>query len=405
MKFPDNIDTLVPPSTHYAAIQQLLAKQEDNTRFDVIVVGVGSMGAAACYHVAKQGHRVLGLEQFDLVHELGSHAGQSRIIRKAYFEHPNYVPLLERAYTNWRTLEEEWGSPLYFQNGLAYFGPRDHPLITGTLDSASKYQLDVFRDREARSFTQFNVPSDYACLLEPDAGFVTPERAILAFVEQSLKYGACIRTHEKVTEWKHHDGVIEVKTGKQTYQCKKLIIAAGPWTNTVVDISNINVTRQVIAWAKPKISRFFEMHDFPCWAYAHPDFSGFFYGFPMLPTNSFGGPSGLKFAHHTSGVTTDPDRVNRQVSEQEQLRLVEAVKGILPDGIDRIETFKTCLYTYSEDEDFVVDFYQDNSDVIVATGFSGHGFKFASVIGEILSDLALKGSTSHPIEFLRANRF
>ena len=366
------------------------------------------MGSSACYQIAKQGHSVLGLEQFDIPHEMGSHTGQSRIIRKAYFEHPNYVPLLERAYQNWRSLEQEISNQIYFKTGLLYFGPSNHLLIKGTQKSAIKHGIEVnelSQKEQLNKFPQFKIPESYTNLIEIDAGFVTPERAILSFIEQALKYKAVINTKEKTIEWSKKDGIIEVKTNKQTYKCKKLILTTGAWTSKFSNVKNLEVTRQIMAWAQPKNLDMFRLKNFPCWTFADPSVNGIYYGFPSLPSSSFEEPIGIKFAHHTKGTLSDPDIVNKNISKEEEKILIEAIKKFIPEGIETLISMKTCLYTYSPDEDFILDFYNNNKDVVIATGFSGHGFKFASVIGEILSELVIKGKSIHPINFLSSNRF
>ena len=183
--------------------------------YDVIVIGVGSMGSAACYWLAKRGHKVLGLEQFEIPHEQGSHTGQSRIIRKAYFENSDYVPLLNRAYENWKSLEEETATQVYFPTGLLYFGPFDHLLLQGVKQSASLYNIKLDRVDTARAtqrFPPFKIPGDFETLFEPGAGFVTPEKAIQLYVTQAIKNGAEILTHEKVLNWKKDGNSIVVTT-------------------------------------------------------------------------------------------------------------------------------------------------------------------------------------------------
>jgi sarcosine oxidase len=281
-------------------------------------------------------------------------------------------------------------------------------LINGTQKSAIKYGIEVnelSQKDQLEKFPQFKIPESYTNLMEVDAGFITPERAILSFTKQALKYKAVIHTKEKTLEWSKKDGVIQVKTNKQTYKCKKLVLTTGAWTSKFSNVKNLEVTRQIMAWAQPKNLNMFELNNFPCWTFAHPSINGIYYGFPSLPNSSFGEPTGLKFAHHTKGTLSDPDMVNRNVSKEEEKILVEAIKKFIPKGVETINSMKTCLYTYSPDEDFILDFYNNNKDIVIAAGFSGHGFKFASVIGEILSELVTKGKSIHPINFLNANRF
>jgi sarcosine oxidase len=379
--------------------------------FDVIVVGVGSMGSSTCYYLAKQGYKVLGLEQFDITHELGSHAGQSRLIRQAYFEHPDYVPLLKRAYQNWKSLEEETGTQVYYKTGLLYFGKRDDVVMQGVRESASKYSINV-NDLTAQQLTdqfpQFNIPTRYDRLIEPDAGFITPERAILLYTQRAIQFGADIHTKEKLIEWNKIGESITVKTNKQTYRCSKLIITAGAWASKVIPklASPLKVTRQLVTWVKPKKWKSFELGAFPCWTIADDTQSGIYYGFPILPVEKFGGPIGLKLGHHAHGMVSDPDQVNRSVSRDEEANLIAALHKFIPDGYESTHVMKTCLYTNTPDENFILDHLPGyDKTVVIATGFSGHGFKFVSVVGEIMADLAMKGSTSQPIGFLNAQRF
>lgn len=383
----------------------------NSTSFDVIVIGVGSMGSSTCYHLSKDGYKVLGLEQFDITHEFGSHAGQSRIIRKAYFENPDYVPLLERAYRNWKSIEEETETKIYHPTGLVYFGPRVHSLIKGVKQSASLYNVKVssFNSNEiAERFPQFTVPKDFDTLFEPDAGFVTPEKAIRLYAEQAVKKGAQIKTHEQVVNWKKEGNGIVVITDKNIYNCSKLIITAGAWARKMIPTisGKLKITRQFVAWIKPREWDKFILGKFPCWLLEDDEKAGCYYGFPILPENEFGGPMGLKLAHHFPDLETDPDHVNRQATKEDENNLKYALNKYLPGCFESFLSYKICLYTNSPDEDFIIDKLPGYEDqVIVATGFSGHGFKFASVIGEILSDLAIKGATQLPINFLSAHRF
>ena len=402
----------LPLSDVFALVnKQVEQNRSAEKNHDVIVLGVGSMGSSTCYHLAKQGVSVLGIEQFDIPHELGSHAGQTRMIRKAYSEHPDYVPLLQRAYQNWRSLEAESGAELYFKTGILYNGKKDHPDITGVRKSASLYAIeikDVSPGELSAKYPQFKIPSNYQTVMEPDAGFVTPERAILTFTERALQLGAAIHTKEKTLEWKRNGGTITVTTNKSSYQCKKLIITAGPWAGKMIPglAGNLKVTRQMLAWVKPKNWKAFELGTFPCWSIADESQPGTFYGFPILPPAKFGGPVGLKLAHHFHGVVSDPDNLNRVPAPEDESILVNFVSKFIPEGYESTHVMKTCMYTNTPDENFILDFLPGyDKDVMVAAGFSGHGFKFSSVIGEIMSDLALKGKTSQPIGFLNANRF
>jgi sarcosine oxidase len=379
--------------------------------FDAIVLGVGSMGSATCYYLAKQGYRVLGLEQFDIPHDQGSHAGQSRIIRKAYFEHPDYVPLLERAYENWKEIEHKSDSQIYFPTGLLYAGKPHDVLIRGVRESAEKYKVKVESLSKAQAkdrFPQFQIPEGYEVVFEPDAGFVTPERAVLLYVEQAIQAGAHIHTKEKAISWKKEGEIITVITSKETYTCKKLIITAGPWAGQLIPgfSKQLKVTRQVIAWVSPKKRQPFELGQFPCWLIDDHTQDGMYYGFPILPVGKFGAPIGLKVALHYPGQVSDPDAVNRIPSKEDENMLIDAIHKYLPEGYSSTHVMKTCLYTNTQDENFILDFLPGyDQHVAIAAGFSGHGFKFVSVVGEIMADLAMNGKTELPIEFLNAQRF
>lgn len=393
----------------YAHVNKTLERTVDQTKYDVIVLGVGSMGSATCYHLAKKGYKVLGLEQFEIPHEQGSHAGQSRIIRKAYGEASSYVPLLERAYENWKTLESETGAQVYYKTGLVYFGAARDPFLETVKQSSAKYKIQVNNltaKQCSDKYPQFKLPADFQRLEEPDAGLLTPERSILLFVQEALFKGAVIRTKEQVLEWKHEKGTVTVKTNSGTYQASKLVITAGPWAGKMMPAlaPKLKVARQALAWVKPKKWDNFVLGKFPCWILENNEYD--FYGFPILPVGKFGGPLGLKLALHSpGGDVTDPDAVNRNTKEVDERVLIQFLNQFMPDGYESILVMKTCLYTNSPDQDFILDYLPDfDKDVAFASGFSGHGFKFASVIGEIMADLAINGSTRLPIDFLRAKR-
>lgn len=378
-------------------------------QFDVIVAGIGSMGSAACYCLSKQGANVLGIEQFDIPHDQGSHAGQSRIIRKAYFEHPDYVPLLHRAYENWATIERETSTQLYFETGLYYAGSPENELIKGTKLAAAQHQiqLDNIAATGHTKTKNFIVPNHYEQWLEPKAGFITPERAILAFAQEAIRHGATLLTQQRVTHWKKKNGVFEVETNAGVFSSKKLIVCGGAWSSHLLPKLNtpLKVTRQVIAWLNPKKWDDFTLDNFPCWLIADDQLPGAFYGFPIVPAGKLGGPLGLKLAYHHPGKPSDPNKVDRTNTQDEVSLLLQAAQKFLPNALGDILSVKTCLYTYSPDEHFIIDTHPDDNDLIIAAGFSGHGFKFASVVGEILGELATTGKTNQPIDFLRLKRF
>ena len=385
-------------------------RQKNSVTSDVIVVGVGSMGSSACYHLAKQGLKVLGLEQFDITHEFGSHAGQSRIIRKAYFEHPDYVPLLERAYDNWKYLQEETGEQIYFKTGLLYAGKPEKEMLKGIKLAASIYNIELQSpgaEEVKKKFPQFKFPDAFEILFEPDAGFLRPEMAIRLYADRAIKHGAIIKTREKVLNWKRDGKGVNVTTDKNVYQAKKLVITAGAWSGKMIPgfADKIKVTRQFVAWIKPKRKKNFLLNNFPCWMVADEK-GGCYYGFPVLSTDKFGPPEGLKLAHHLSATITDPDNVNREATNEDMGNLQYCLEKYLPGTFDGVLHDKVCLYGNSPDENFIIDKLPEHeTNMVIACGFSGHGFKFIPVVGEILADLIIKGETDLPIGFLSAKRF
>jgi sarcosine oxidase len=380
--------------------------------YDIIVIGVGSMGSAACYWLAKRGYKVLGLEQFEIPHDQGAHAGQSRIIRKAYFEHPDYVPLLQRAYYNWQQLEAQTGMQVYFKTGLLYHGPGRHEMLKGVRDASSLYDIEINNLNSQQSvseFPQFNFLPAFESLYEPDAGFIRPEMAVALYKQEAEKAGADIHTKETVLEWSKGKDEIKIITDRNTYYAKKLIITAGAWAGKMIPElkTTLKITRQIIVWVKPADEKMFLPEHFPCWMLADDKREGVLYGFPYLTNEKFGGPEGIKFALHYPGNETNPDQVNRNITKEEIEALIQQVTEYIPAiGDATLVTGKTCLYANSEDENFIIDHLPGyDGDVTIACGFSGHGFKFVSVVGEILADLSMNGKTSLPVDFLSLKRF
>ena len=377
--------------------------------YDVIVIGQGTMGSASSYWLAKRGHRVLGLDQFSVPHENGSHTGQSRIIRKAYFEHPDYVPLLEDAYEGWAAIEKESGEKLYSQTGLLYIGAHSSVLLEGVRIAAHQYSIPVeeFDTTSCRkAFPQFAIPDGHEAIFEPEAGFLVPEKAISAFHKLAISNGVAIHVNEKVIEWKREENEIVIITDKNSYRSKKLVITAGAWAAKLLPSieHKLNITRQIIAWVDPPKREEFALGKFPCWL-LEDDQRGIYYGFPVLPKDQFESPAALKIAHHHPGITTDPDQVDRSINAADEEDINYALEKYLPKAGKQINQWKTCLYTNSPDEHFVVDHLPGYDHMVtIATGFSGHGFKFAPVIGKAVADLSTDGHTSVPVGFLQLSR-
>lgn len=376
--------------------------------YDVIVIGLGSMGASTLYHLAKQDLKVLGIEQFEITHQLGSHSGQTRIVRKSYFEHADYVPLLERAYHGWDQIYQETGTKLFHRTGLTYFGKEYHPVIRGVKNSAELYSIPLESSSNEEETYPFTIPSNYKKIIEPDAGFVLSELTIKTYVSEAKKIGAENRINEKVEDWKLIGEEVLVSTNKGTYKAKKLIVTAGAYVQKLIpEFGNkLTVTRQFLAWIKPKNSEIFELGNFPCWMISDDKYEGVFYGFPILSQKVFGGNGLLKVAHHYVGDEIEPSDLNKMNTDTESEKMKTVLKKYLLDAYGNIESMSTCMYTNSKDDHFIIDFLpESNNQIILATGFSGHGFKFVPVIGEILCNMAIRGKKENSISFLGLERF
>jgi sarcosine oxidase len=364
--------------------------------FDAIVVGVGGMGSAATYHLTRRGARVLGLEQFNIGHDFGSSHGVTRIIRLAYAEGSSYVPMLRRAYTLWRQIQRVAREPLLFITGGVDAGPEDGAIVQGSVRSCHEHrlkheQLDAGLLR--RRFPGYRLPTDLVGIYQPDAGFVLSERAIVAYVTAAQALGAEIHGLETVRWWKVERGRVLVTTDRGKYTARKLVITAGAWASRIVPYLRRRrlaiPERQVSIWTQPRRPENFALGTFPIFnmEVAEDDRMSRYYGFPV-----FGVP-GFKFGkyHHLHEIV-DPATMSRECYPSDEKLLRGAIQRYFPDAAGPTLAMKTCLFTNSSDEHFVIGKHPDNDRVVIAAGFSGHGFKFASVIGEILADVALEGT-------------
>lgn len=372
--------------------------------FDVIVIGVGTAGSAACYHLARRGVRVLGLEQFDIPNTFASHHGFSRMIRLCYFEHPDYVPLLRRAYLLWRELEQAIGRDVLHITGGLYMGPPGSEVVEGCLRSVQTHGLShevLSRHDLAKRFPQFRVPDDYTALLDHDAGYVLPERAVSAHVELALCHRAEIHAREPVQEWSASPSEVTVITSRGTYRAARAIFCGGAWMGKLVrDLGiDLHVTRQILAWVWPKTPALFERGVMPVWLLDQLG-GRIHYGFPMMADNP-----GFKLACHTEGTPADPDRLDRAPRPEDEANIRSFLRAYIPAADGPLLGLRACMYTKTRDEDFVIDRHPLHENVIVASPCSGHGFKFQPVLGEALSDLAIEGKTALPVGFMRIGRF
>jgi sarcosine oxidase len=397
-------------------------------RYDVVVVGVGGMGSAALYHLARRGKRVLGIERFEIPNELGSSHGVTRIIRQAYFEHPSYVPLVRRAYELWRELEAEAGEQLLFVTGAVEGGPR---IFEGAVRSSLEHGLpfeELDGAEVARRFPAFRLPEDLRVVYQRDGGFLLCERCILAHAAGARARGAEIRTRERVLEWSAREGGVRVRTDRREVEAERLVLTAGAYSQDVARLAPgmVVAQRQVLGWLEPTRPELFAADRFPVFNLALEE--GHVYGFPIhAMTNAAAKrtPSGIfarsesaradsDLAHQTGikvgfydheGARGDPDAISRDVTPSDEVPLRRFAERYFPDGAGRTLDLKACLFELSPDEHFLVDRHPESELAVLGAGFSGHGFKFCSVVGEILADLVLEGETLHDIGFLRLSRF
>ncbi|MBP85320.1 MAG: N-methyl-L-tryptophan oxidase [Planctomycetaceae bacterium] len=370
--------------------------------YDVIVLGTGGVGSAAAFHLAHRGARVLGLDRFPGGHANGSSHGETRIIRKAYFEHADYVPLLNRAYELWHELEDRIGQQLYREVGLIEAGPPDGLVVPSVLEAARQHNLSVeevsrtdFNDR----FSAFSLPEGDVAVFEQDAGFLFVEQCVLAHLDQAKQCGAELRTGESVVAWEASHQGVSVRTESDTFHAANLVITAGAWaTDLLADLDvQLTIRRKHLDWYACDDPRYRADNGCPCFFFETP--AGYFYGFPQLDEQ------GVKFADHTGGTEIeDPLTDDKSIDPADRQRVEAFVRSYLPSVSSTHVRHEVCYYTMSPDEHFVVDRHPEHENVAFAAGLSGHGFKFASVLGEVLADLALEASTFMPIAFLGCRR-
>jgi sarcosine oxidase len=369
-------------------------------RFDAIVVGVGGLGSAALYHLARRGRSVLGLERFDVPNELGSSHGITRIIRLAYYEDPSYVPLLRRSYELWRELETAAGEQLLHITGSLDAGPPGSFVFEGSRRSCEEHGLEheVMGAAELeRRFPAYRVPAETLALFQPDGGFLLPERCIVAHVELAQALGAVAQARERVLEWAPTDDGVRVTSDRGVYEAERLVLTTGAWLGELAGLPVV-AERQVLAWLQPLQPRLFAPDRFPVFNLMVEE--GRYYGFPV-----FGIP-GFKFGrYHHLEEHGDPDALDREPRREDEEVLRAFASRYFPEGAGPTLTLKACLFENTPDEHFLLGLHPEHDQVVVAGGGSGHGFKFASVIGEIAAELALGEAPRLDIGLLRPQRF
>jgi sarcosine oxidase len=373
--------------------------------YDVIVVGIGGMGSAAAWQLARRGQRVLGLERFDIPHAMGSSHGISRIIRLAYYEDPDYVPLLRRAYELWREAEAASGDELLVLTGSVDASPEDDPLFNGALAAARAHHLphEVLTGAQVNErFPGYRLPDDHRAVFQPQGGLVTSERAIVAHVRLAQAHGADIRARERVLDWTPDAGGdgVTVITDKGRYRAARLLLTAGAWAGELArPLARLAVPeRQVLAWLQPQRPEWFGPDRFPVFNLQVEE--GRYYGLPVYEVPGF-----KVGRYHHQNETGAADTLLREPDAADEALLRGFADRYFPDGSGATMALRACMFTNTPDEHFILDRHPDHPQVVLASPCSGHGYKFCSVIGEILADLATgDGTTRHDIGFLRLAR-
>jgi sarcosine oxidase len=371
--------------------------------FDIVVCGLGITGSAALYELARRGLRVLGIERFAPGHDRGSSHGRTRIIRLGYFEHPSYVPLVTRAHSRWREIGTAAGRRLLHVTGVLEIGPPDGILVPGTLASVQAHALPhvVLAASELKQrFPAFQVPGHYVGVLQPDGGFLEAEASIEALVSLAKGAGAELHTGEAIRAIEPSGGAVRISTDRGVIEAGVAIAALGPWIKALLpDLpAPLRVTRQVLAWFEPLDPAMVAPGRLP--VFLIETRHGIHYGFPPFGANT------IKVAqHHHRDESVHPETYNRAVTAQDEALIRSAIAEHLPAANGPLIEARTCLYTMSPDGDFIIDRLPGTPQILIASACSGHGFKFAPVIGEILADLATTDATAHDISRFALARF
>ena len=373
--------------------------------FDVIVLGLGGMGSAAAYHLARRGRRVLGLERFPPAHARGSSHGRSRVIRLAYFEDPAYVPLLLRAYELWSELASRTPEPLLTLTGGLMLGPEDGPLVSGSLRSARAHDLahELLTHAELRRrYPQLRPAAGTVALLDHKAGYVDPEATVRTHLQLAAAAGAELHCEEAVLDFAAAGDHVTVRTGRGEYAAERLVLTPGPWAPQVLDelALPLRVERHVLYWFAPSAGEAaFSPACFPVYIWERGD-GVQFYGFPHQP----GPPGGVKTALFHAGEPCTPESIDRSIHPGEVAAMQRCISEHIPGLAGPLVHATTCMYTCTPDGHFLIDRHPRHPQIIIGSPCSGHGFKFVPVIGEILADLAISGTTRHPIALFGLSR-
>lgn len=367
--------------------------------YDVIVVGVGGMGSAAVYHLAKRGVDVLGIERYDIPHTHGSSHGESRLLRLPQTKGHEYVPLVQRARELWLDLEDEASEEIFVQTGTIGIGPAGSDKITDGTSSCDAYGIEyelLSSEEVSERFPAYDIPDDHQGIYQSDGGFVASEKGIISHVRQAQSHGGTVHARERVRDWEPVGDGVRVTTDRSTYTADHLVVSSGAWAGKHLDFlsGKLRPERRVMIWIQPENEAHFSPERFPGFTIQVPD--GSYYGFPNYER------PGYKYGREPEiPDVIDPDDWQDEPTLQDDEFLRRLANNHFPSGTGPTMGMSSCIVTSSVDGHFYVDSHPEHPQVTIAAGFSGSGYKFCSVIGESLADIATTGDTENPIEKFR----
>ncbi len=375
--------------------------------FDAIVIGAGAMGSAAAYYLSKRGQRVLLLEQFEIDHRKGSSYGYSRIIRYSY-DYPEYVELMKDTFPLWFALEDELGETLYHRTGGISFGPADDRSLQATIKAVENggidYELLSIADAQER-FPQFRFGSDFKVLYQPDSGFISASKSVRGHIKLARQLGAVVKDNTPVERIRATSAGVDVRADGERYSTGKLVVTAGSWAKHLLKETGLELPlitlRCQLNFMSPADWRLYEPEGCPVWgAHVSERFRETVYGIP-----SHDG-SGFKIAFHGGAAQQHPAEIDYAPDAENVQALRPFMQAHIP-GIAQspVKESRICLYTQTPDEHFIVDAHPAHRHIAIGAGFSGHGFKFSTMIGKMLTDITLEGATSHNDRLFKISRF
>ena len=373
-------------------------------RADVVVIGLGAMGSCAAMALARRGQRVIGFDRYHPPHQFGSSHGRSRIIREAYYESPAYVPLVRRAWEQWRAMERDAGRPLLRQTGGLMLGTEASGLIRGALQSAKTHQISIEMLGSAevrRRFPALAPPAGSVGVLEPNAGILDPEACVESALHLAAAAGAVCRFDTKVLGWRDCGRGLEVNTSSGSVTCGRVVCSVGSWVGELVPASLLPATveRQVFAWFEPTTGGELLLPGrLPVFLWEHQP-NRIVYGFPD-------DGAGFKAAiHHEGDLVSDPADLDWVVRGADLDRLTGVLATLVPAGWGRVREARVCPYTDTPDRHFVIGEHPQDPRVLLVSPCSGHGFKFATAVGEMVADLAVGGRLPPELALFAPSRF